>query len=64
MLWTNGLIGYVDNVRPEQYVFYSEDHMDEFYLPDKATYVFHPILIDAVGIESVDDRPIVPFATE
>jgi hypothetical protein len=65
ILWRNGLIGYVDGPpREERYIFYSDDRMEEFKMPvsdKKRTYVFHPILIDAVGIRSNGRTPVIPF---
>ena len=59
-------VGYVNGGRSgEQFVFYSEDKRDDFHLPlNRQTYVFHPILIDAVGIRSVGTRPVIPFDGE
>ena len=64
VLWRNGLIGYVSGPKnDERHIFYSDDNLDRFNLPgDRETYVFHPILIDAVNIKSSGNRPVVPFA--
>lgn len=64
VLWQNGLLGYVsksDDV--ERVVFYSEEHLDQFNLPERDEYVFHACLIDCVEIQptgpSVSDTPPV-----
>lgn len=49
VLWFNGVLGAILGGRRR---FYSEARPDEG-LPDSQEYVFHPALIDAVGIESV-----------
>ncbi len=55
VLWQNGLLGYMERQRDgsEARVFYSEELMDYFALPERREYVFHPCLIDAVGIKSI-----------
>jgi hypothetical protein len=64
VLWRNGLIGYADgSSSSERHIFYSDDNLEDFRVPrDKKIYLFHPILIDSVGIRSTGGRPIVPFA--
>jgi hypothetical protein len=54
VLWQNGLLGYMEKrADSESRVFYSEELMDYFTLPERREYVFHPCLIDAVGIRSI-----------
>jgi len=55
---------YVDTkTKTKPSVFFSEDRIDEFYLPtDKEEYVFHSSVIDAVGIKAIGKRPVVVAA--
>jgi hypothetical protein len=60
VLWQNGLLGYVD--RSGRTAFYSLGGSDQFRMPEGAdTFVFHPCLIDSVGIASVGPEPVSPF---
>lgn len=63
ILWRNRLVGYVERKgEEERHIFYSDDRIDQFHLPEhKDTYLFHPILIDAVGIASSRGNPVTPF---
>jgi hypothetical protein len=63
LLWTHGLIGYVDNADgSEHHVFYSDQRMDEFRLPlTRSTYVLHPILSRIVRLNPSDKAPIEPL---
>jgi hypothetical protein len=63
ILWRNRLVGYLEEKGDgERHIFYSDDRIDQFHLPEnKQIYLFHPILIDAVGIASVGATPVVPF---
>jgi hypothetical protein len=58
VLWQNGLLGYVEAGGEAR--FYSHADTDQFDLPVARTYVFHPCVIDSVGIEGVGD-PVYPF---
>jgi hypothetical protein len=58
VLWQNGLLGYVEAKGEAR--FYSHADMDQFSLPMARSYVFHPCVIDSVGISSVGD-PVYPF---
>ena len=62
ILWQNGMVGYLsDDNEDEKYVFYSEDMMVDFKLPKQKTqYVFHPCLVDAVGLKGMGKEPITP----
>jgi hypothetical protein len=62
VIWQNGLLGYLEETGTrKRVVFYSEDAMDDFNLPEgKTEYVFHSCLIDSAGIRAVGD-PVVPF---
>ncbi len=62
ILWLNGLLGYVEGSKDsERYVFHNEAENDDFHLPSRATYVFHPIVIDAARIRATGSKPVVPF---
>jgi len=63
VLWRNGLIGYASkSSNVERHIFYSDDNLGDFRVPaDKKIYLFHPILIDSVGIKSTGNKPVVPF---
>jgi hypothetical protein len=63
LMWRNGLVGYVDDSEQEErFIFYDYDSLNSFSLPIEAReYVFHPIVIDATGIPSRDNRPVVPY---
>ena len=62
ILWLNGLLGYVDGVKEnERHIFHAETGNDDFHLPSRQTYLFHPIVIDAVRIRATSSRPVVPF---
>lgn len=65
VLWLNRLVGFVeDEGNTERHIFYSEDSVDRFHLPqDKVTYVFHPIILDAIAIRPVGSVPVNPFKT-
>jgi hypothetical protein len=58
VLWQNGLLGYVEAGGEAR--FYSHADMDQFDLPMARGYVFHPCVIDSVGIDGVGD-PVYPF---
>jgi len=58
VLWQNGLLGYVEAGGEAR--FYSHADMDQFNIPMARSYVFHPCVIDSVGIDSVGD-PVYPF---
>jgi hypothetical protein len=58
VLWQNGLLGYVETSGEAR--FYSHADMDQFIVPTAHGYVFHPCMIDSVGISGVGD-PIYPF---
>jgi hypothetical protein len=58
VLWQNGLLGYVEAGGEAR--FYSHAGMDQFDLPMARSYVFHPSVIDSVGIAGVGD-PVYPF---
>jgi len=62
VLWQNGMLGYLaDENEGEKYVFYSEDMMLEFKLPRyKGKYVFHPCMVDSVGLKGAGNEPITP----
>jgi hypothetical protein len=59
VLWQNGLLGFVD--RYGTTTFYNLGDMDTFRIPDAATYVFHPCMIDSLGLKSVGQEPVRPF---
>ncbi|HEX2781933.1 MAG TPA: hypothetical protein VHN36_00005, partial [Ilumatobacteraceae bacterium] len=60
VLWQNGLLGCVE--RSGRSTFYSLGGADQFTVPDGPdTFVFHPCVIDSVGIKSADGAPVVPF---
>ena len=64
VLWQNGMLGYVSEKEDgtEENVFYSEKVLHHFKLPmHKPRYVFHPCVIDSVGIKSTDSKPITPY---
>jgi hypothetical protein len=63
LLWRNGLIGYIDaRYDRERFIFYNHDSLNSFELPgDYAEYVFHPIVIDATGINSDGLIPVIPY---
>jgi hypothetical protein len=58
VLWQNGLLGYVEASGEAR--FYSHADMDQFDVPTARSYVFHPCVIDSVGISEVGD-PVYPF---
>jgi hypothetical protein len=58
VLWQNGLLGYVEAGGEAR--FYSQADTDQFDLPMAHSYVFHPCVIDSVGIDGVGD-PVYPF---
>jgi hypothetical protein len=62
VLWQNGMLGYLDDENEgEKYIFYSEDMMLEFKLPrHKRKYVFHPCMVDSVGLKGNGNGPITP----
>ena len=59
VLWQNRLIGFRDNYDPAHKAkFFSERFLDDFNLPhNKEEYIFHPILIDCLGIEPIGNIP-------
>jgi hypothetical protein len=60
VLWQNGLLGYID--RSGHSTFYGLGGSDQFRMPEGSdTFVFHPCLIDSVGIASVGPEPVSPF---
>jgi hypothetical protein len=62
VLWQNGLLGYIEpRATGEATVFYSLSEQDTFTIPRAETYVFHPCMIDALGIKSVGKDPVRPF---
>jgi len=63
LMWRNGLIGYVDgSADNEKFIFYDYDSLNSFELPSEhREYVFHPIVIDATGIESDGSNPVIPY---
>jgi hypothetical protein len=58
VLWQNGLLGYVEASGEAR--FYSHADMEQFSVPTAGSYVFHPCVIDSVGISGVGD-PVYPF---
>ncbi len=55
----NGLLGYVEADGETR--FYSHAEMDHFDIPmDADGYVFHPSVVDSVGIRQIGD-PVYPF---
>jgi hypothetical protein len=59
VLWQNGLLGYVEADGDNR--FYSHAEMDRFDIPmDANGYVFHPSVVDSVGIRQIGD-PVYPF---
>jgi hypothetical protein len=62
VLWQNRLLGFRDHRGGRcREVFFDEGFLDEFNLPRfPETFLFHPCLIDSVGITSVVTRPIIP----
>jgi len=62
VLWQNGMLGYMgDENQTEKYIFYSEDMMVDFKLPKhKKRYVFHPCMVDTIGLKGVGKEPITP----
>ncbi|MEL7312822.1 MAG: hypothetical protein AAFN07_15005 [Pseudomonadota bacterium] len=60
VLWQNRLLGCRRLLGGEERIFfYSEEYLDSFALPDDAiSYVFHPCVIDSVGIKSVVKEPL------
>jgi len=61
VLWQHGLIGYINSTpgRPPV-VFYSEDHLDDFLLPqDVEGYAMHPCLCDLVHPKLLG-APVMP----
>jgi len=59
VLWQNGLLGFVD--RHGQTTFYSLGDVDNFRIPEAQEYVFHPCMIDSLGLASVGKSPVRPF---
>jgi hypothetical protein len=60
VLWQNGLLGCV--LPSGRSMFYGLGSSDQFTIPDgPETFVFHPCVIDSVGIASLDDRPVFPY---
>ncbi|MBI4910390.1 MAG: hypothetical protein HY820_42625 [Acidobacteria bacterium] len=60
ILWRNGLLGYVDELRDGDEIFYSENY-PHYHLPlGHKQYVFHPIVIDSVSIAADGPKPVVP----
>ncbi len=59
VLWLNRLLGYRTTARVENHVrFFSENSHDSFTVPaNQHEYVFHPCLIDAVGIRATGSLP-------
>jgi hypothetical protein len=57
VLWKNGMIGYVERnpaANTLREVFFDGDSRDSLHFPlDREEYVFHPCLIDSVGIRGV-----------
>lgn len=58
VLWQNGLLGYVGEDGTT--AFYSIGAADEFAPPEATTYVFHPCLIDSLGINWSGADPVRP----
>jgi hypothetical protein len=58
VLWQNGLLGYVEAGGEAR--FYSHADTDQFNIPMARGYVFHPCVVDSVGIDGVGD-PVYPF---
>jgi hypothetical protein len=58
VLWQNGLLGYVEASGEAR--FFSHVDMDQFSVPVARSYVFHPCLVDSVGITEVGE-PVYPF---
>src|SRR6266498_969325 len=58
VLWQNGLLGYVEAGGEAR--FYSQADTDQFNIPMARGYVFHPCVVESVGIDGVGD-PVYPF---
>lgn len=59
VLWQHGLLGYREHSTRGRCTFYGTSENRPFFLPvDKQQYVFHPCLIDHLGITPVGSYPI------
>lgn len=60
VLWQNGLIGFA-SAQGGAATFYSAGGLDSFHLPlGEDRYVFHPCLIETVGLRPVGTDPVRP----
>jgi hypothetical protein len=65
VLWQNGLLGFeLDSSDPGRAHFYTASEADDFGLPERKSYVFHPSLGHRLGLQAVGSAPVRGYPSE